>query len=214
MAYIMTYEDYHINYYDIDAVDREYSVGRNTKDISNDIPYHSGTISREKGIASVTFGVLYYRNSDRQVVPVPTYLNNRDIFKEEISFEHCDVLAFPLDNYKFAYMMYVEQKNWAYYRLTGQNFNISILGDEIIVFSESTDAILEFRFIGQNYYVTSPGTMDKKAFILNDDLDDPYAEEAEKITKSIRIDYKHVYRIIYENYLFVIGGDIILYGRI
>ena len=44
MAYIMTYEDYHINYYDIDAVDREYSVGRNTKDISNDIPYHSGTI--------------------------------------------------------------------------------------------------------------------------------------------------------------------------
>ena len=108
----------------------------------------------------------------------------------------------------------VEQKNWAYYRLTGQNFNISILGDEKIVFSESTDAILEFRFIGQNYYVTSPGTMDKKAFILNDDLDDPYAEEAEKITKSIRIDYKHVYRIIYENYLFVIGGDIILYGRI
>lgn len=214
MPYIMTYEDYQIRYYDICSGDKEYSIGRNTEDIINDITYQSSTISRHKGILTFLFGIPRYRNSDRQIVPVPTYLNNSDIFKEEVSFGPCDVVAFPMDHYKYAYMMYVNQQDWEFYRLRGQNFNISISEDKKIVFSESLNSILKFRFIGQNYYITSSDISDEKPFILNDNFDDPYTEESEMITKSILVDYKHIYRIICGDYLLVVGGDVILYGRI
>ncbi len=42
---------------------------------------------------------------------------------------------------------------------------------------------------------------------------DEYGDEVE-IENSIEIELNHIYRIISGEYLFIIGGDIILYGKV
>ena len=42
---------------------------------------------------------------------------------------------------------------------------------------------------------------------------DEYGDEVE-IENSIEIQLNHIYRIISGEYLFIIGGDVILYGRV
>ena len=81
--------------------------------------------------------------------------------------------------------------------------------DEEISFKEGIP-VLEFHFIGGKYHITVPDKIEEVPIILSD----RYNSEDEEITEDTIVEYERVYRILIEDYLLVIGGDIILYGTI
>ena len=80
---------------------------------------------------------------------------------------------------------------------------------DTIVLEHTPERLLNLSFIDEHYFLQVSEEATPFFFIIDDD------NNIKTLTENIRLDPTKTYRFLYrEEYMFVIGGDILLYGKI
>ncbi len=216
MIYIVTYENYSIRYYEVSCLEEggEYSVGRSTEQQVCYFEFTSKTISRDQGYIKMRYGSPFYYDTDGSKKVNRTYLNNRDRTGKCVELDFYNVVAFPCNHSKYAFLLCTTNADWKYCKLRKQNVTVgSKLKTCEIYIEDVPESLFELQYIDQKYFLTIPMEMESESEDEEVLLLDEYGDEVE-IENSIEIQLNHIYRIISGEYLFIIGGDVILYGRV
>lgn len=226
MSYLLVFDNYEIRCLDTSKFldGKLHSVGRIDTEtgIIPDVHFNPELISigRKQGYIQSQYGHLYYTESSNHF---PTRFNNCS-FSDE-TFPICNsgsiynVFTFMhQDGYPIAFMFLVENKDWSFHQLDGTDVTIgSEPHEEIFQFEDSDTIVLEniparllnLTFIDEHYFVQVSEEAAPFFGIIDDD------NNIKALTENIRLDPTKTYRFLYrEEYLFVIGGDILLYGKI
>lgn len=217
MIYIATYEDYSIRYYEVNCLEEggEYSVGRSTEQQVRYFEFSSKTISRNQGYIKLKNGIVpFYYDTANSARINRTYLNDDDITGKSTKLDFYNVVAFPCNHSKYAFLLCTTNADWKYCKLRKQNVMVgSKLKTCEIYIEDAPESLFELQYIDQKYFITIPMEMEAESEDEEVLLLDEYGDEVE-IENSIEIQLNHIYRIISGEYLFIIGGDVILYGRV
>lgn len=216
MIYIATYENYSIRYYEVSCLEEggEYSIGRSTEQQICYFEFTSKTISRDQGYIKMRYGSPFYYDTDSLRKVNRTYLNNRDRTGKCVELDFYNVVAFPCNHSKYAFLLCTTNADWKYCKLRKQNV---VVGSRLktceIYLEDAPESLFELQYIDQKYFLTIPMEMESESEGEEVLLLDEYGDEVE-IENSIEIELNHIYRIISGEHLFIIGGDVILYGKV
>lgn len=209
MIDIAIYENYSIRYFEVSLLEEgsKYSVGRSTEYQVPYFSFSSKSISRNQGYIKSKYGKLSYHDTASSSKVNRTYLNNCDITGEETRMDFESVIAFPCNYNKYAFMFCTRNRNWNFYKLRKQDITV---GNDLqlcqLCLSDVSGILFQLQYIDQKYFLAIPIGMEEEVFLLNE-----YGRET-TIEESIEIKAGNVYRIVSNQYLFIIGGDVILYG--
>ena len=226
MSYLLIFDNYTIRYLDTSKFldGKLHSVGRIDTEtgIQPDVHFSPELISigRKQGYIQSKYGHLYYTESSNHF---PTRFNNYGFSDETFPISNSgsiyNVFTFMhQDGSPIAFMFLVENKNWNFRQLDGTDVIIGNEPHEEIFQFEDTDTIvlehtperlLNLSFIDEHYFLQVSEEATPFFFIIDDD------NNIKTLTENIRLDPTKTYRFLYrEEYMFVIGGDILLYGKI
>lgn len=215
MKYLLVYQNYSIQHYPQNKLipNEEYSVGRNTSENHPYIGFDSSLkfIGRQHGLITTLHNRLYYIGSNNLA---PTFFNNQKLrngtFPLESGQNISNVFTIKESRYPQVFIFTSDHADWNLCRLRKNDIKIGNLqGNNDIIIDDVLREIAIFQFVGGQYYllVSEPAKNDFTQ--VNDD------NTIENIYENICLDKEKTYRFIYKKtFMFIVGGPVILYGKI
>ncbi|MDU3304740.1 MAG: hypothetical protein E7F06_01495 [Lachnospiraceae bacterium] len=226
MSYLLVFNNYDIYYLDtykfLDT--KKHLVGRidTETDVLPDVYFSPelNSIGRKQGYIQSRYGHLYYTESSNHF---PTRFNNHSFSDETFPISNSgniyNVFTFiHQDGYPIGFMFLVENQNWDFHQLDGTDV---IIGSEphreiflsedkdLLVLENTPERFLNLTFIDDHYFI-QVSKEEAPLFYLIDDNNN-----MKNLTENMRLDPAKTYRFLYrEEYMFIIGGDILLYGKL
>ena len=225
MSYLLIFDNYTIRYLDTSKFLDGNSIPLDVLILRQEfnqmfIQSRINLYRKKQGYIQSKYGHLYYTESSNHF---PTRFNNYGFSDETFPISNSgsiyNVFTFMhQDGSPIAFMFLVENKNWNFHQLDGTDVIIGNEPHEEIFQFEDTDTIvlehtperlLNLSFIDEHYFCRYQKKPLHFFFIIDDD------NNIKTLTENIRLDPTKTYRFLYrEEYMFVIGGDILLYGKI
>lgn len=215
MKYLMVYQKYSIQFYPQKKLTpyEKYSVGRTTADNHPYIGFDSSLnfIGRQHGAITSIHNRLYYSVGFNLA---PTLFNNQKIrtgiFPLESGKNLTNVFTIKETKYPQAFIFTSDHADWDLCRLRKKDIKIgNLAGNNDIVLEDELEKIAVFQFVGNQYYLVISEPAKDSFFQINDD------NFVENISENICVDKEKTYRFVYKKrYMFIVGGPVILYGKI
>ena len=215
MKYLLVYQNYSIQYYPQNQMipNEEYTVGRITPDNHPYIGFDSSLkfIGRQHGLITSLHNRLYYIGF---FTLAPTLFNNQKMKEETLPLESrqdiSNVFTIKEAKYPQAFIFTSDHTDWNIYRLRKKDVKMGNLqGINDIVIDDILTEIAVFKFInGQYYLIVSESAQNDFLQVIDDDT-------VETICENICLDKERTYRFIYKKtHMFIVGGPVILYGKV
>lgn len=217
MGFLLVYENRNIRFYYMKEFREEgtYSVGRidEEKKIYPDISFdpESQSISRKQGSISVLYGQLYYTEKHNNN---PTHLNNYILNDETFQMANdgsaYNVFSFMhSDGYPIAFMFLVDNEEWNYEELEGDDIKIGGSNEADVYIEELPEELMELDNVDGHYFIHVKEEELEKFWYIDDNND--FIE----LHRNMRLEWDKTYRFLYnDEYLFIVGGRTILYGKV
>lgn len=215
MKYLIVYQKYSIQCYPQKEMipNEKYSVGRITEDNQPYVSFDSSLtfIGRQHGMVTSMHDRLYYIGLSNLA---PTFFNNqkmkRGTFPLEAGQDLTNVFTIKETKYPQAFLFTSDHADWNLCRLRKNDVKIgNLTGNTDIVLDDNLKEIAVLQFIGGQYYLIISESAQNDFFQINDD------NTIENIHENLCLDKEKTYRFIYkEKYMFIVGGPVILYGKI
>lgn len=215
MKYLLVYQKYSIQCYPQKEMipNEKYSVGRITEDNQPYVSFDSSLtfIGRQHGMVTSMHDRLYYIGLSNLA---PTFFNNqkmkRGTFPLEAGQDLTNVFTIKETKYPQAFLFTSDHADWNLCRLRKNDVKIgNLTGNTDIVLDDNLKEIAEFQFIGGQYYLIISEPARNDFLQIEDD------NTVKKIYENLCMDKEKTYRLIYKKeYMFIVGGPVILYGKI
>lgn len=168
-------------------------------------------IGRQHGMITSMHDCLYYIGLPNLA---PTFFNNqkmkRGTFPLEAEHDLTNIFTIKETKYPQAFLFASDHSDWNLCRLRKNDVKIgNLTGNNDIVLDDNLKEIAVLQFIGGQYYLIISESAQSDFFQINDD------NTIENIHENLCLDKEKTYRFTYkEKYMFIVGGPVILYGKI
>lgn len=215
MKYLLVYQKYSLQCYSQKEMipNKKYSVGRITEDNQPYIGFDPSLefIGRRHGMVTSMHNRLYYIGFPNLA---PTFFNNQKmrngIFPLENGQNYTNIFTIKEIKYPQAILFVSNHADWNLCRFRKNDIKIgNLTTNNDIVLDDNLKEIAEFQFIGGQYYLTISEPARNEFLQIEDN------NSIKKICENLCLDKEKTYRFIYKKeYMFIVGGSVILYGKI